>query len=198
MSGIGNIGIVSSDRQALAAVLAAVGMVGVVEEPEVRLGELGGCVACGHTVLSHFKEGRWLGCFKGEEDTVYILVPAPKKGEVRTTSRKAAVQPQATAQEHANGNGHAAEAAPATEPVVAGRGFKRARYTSALHHKANPNKLELSPTRLKVLRTIHKTGKSGLVAKQIMTKARLPHGSVQQTLNWLRAHDLVRAQEDAA
>lgn len=50
----------------------------------------------------------------------------------------------------------------------------------------------LSPTRLKVLRAILEA-KKGLQARQIMTRCKLPHGSVQQTLHWLRQHEMVDA-----
>lgn len=48
----------------------------------------------------------------------------------------------------------------------------------------------LSPTRLRVYRAIY-GAKKGLLAKDIMTKLKMPHGSVQQTLNWLRNQRLV-------
>lgn len=51
-------------------------------------------------------------------------------------------------------------------------------------------KYGLSPTRLKVYKTIY-GAKTGLLAKDIMAKCKLPHGSVQQTLNWLRNHRFV-------
>lgn len=48
----------------------------------------------------------------------------------------------------------------------------------------------LSPTRLKVLQAVYKA-KRGLQAREIMTKCNLPHGSVQQTLHWLRSHQMI-------
>lgn len=48
----------------------------------------------------------------------------------------------------------------------------------------------LSPTRLKVLQAVY-NAKKGLQAREIMTKCRLPHGSVQQTLHWLREHQMI-------
>ena len=165
---------------AFEAVKAAIQLAGVVEESlPTPAGDLGGCTACGHTVASHFRDGRWLGCLAGSEAVVYILVPV-----VRTMAqdRVAGRQIDATAIVAADGNG-----------ATGHRLAKVARYTSTLHHKADPGKLPLSDTRVKVLRVLHREGKRGLLARQIQTKAGLTHGAVQSTLAWLRAHDLVRA-----
>lgn len=48
----------------------------------------------------------------------------------------------------------------------------------------------LSPTRLKVLQAVYKA-KKGLKAADIMARCKLPHGSVQQTLHWLRTHEMI-------
>lgn len=48
----------------------------------------------------------------------------------------------------------------------------------------------LSPTRLKVLQAVYKA-KKGLKAADIMARCKLPHGSVQQTLHWLREHQMI-------
>lgn len=55
----------------------------------------------------------------------------------------------------------------------------------------NAAKYGLSTTRLKVYKAIYSGSKKGLLAKDIMKRCNLPHGSVQQTLNWLRNHRLV-------
>jgi MarR family protein len=81
------------------------------------------------------------------------------------------------------------------QPAVVDRGFRRARYHSAVTG-ATPDTLPISPTRMKVLKAIHRAGKKGVRARDIMDRTKLPHGSVQQTLNWLRAQNLVAAQED--
>lgn len=55
----------------------------------------------------------------------------------------------------------------------------------------------MSDTRLKVYRTLY-GAKQGLLARDLMAKTKLPHGSIQQTLNWLRGHKLVNGEELAA
>lgn len=52
----------------------------------------------------------------------------------------------------------------------------------------------LSPTRLKVLQAVVKA-KRGLKARDIMTRCKLSHGATQQTLHWLRAHQMVDGHE---
>ena len=170
-----DVGILTQDKDTLTKVLTALSLAGKEEPPlPIPRGVLAGCVACGHTAASHFRNGSWTGCVEAEEGTVFVLVPVSQ-------DRVKALPGQQT-------NGHHAE--PQT------RGFRRAVYRSTLHHKAKPSKVEgISETRLRVLAAIHKAGKSGLLAKQIIKATRLPHGSVQQTLNWLRAQSLVRAEE---
>lgn len=186
-----NLNIGGTDRETLSAVLAAVNMVGI-EEPVVKpAGALGGCVACGHTVASHFQDGRFVGCLKGTVDTVFILVPATVKKAGKAADLRGSTVAPVAAQSN-----ELAVASP--EPAVVARGFVRARYVSTLHHLAKPEKLGLSPTRTKVLKAIHETGKAGILARGIRKRTKLPHGSVQQTLNWLRAHQQVVAREDAA
>lgn len=175
---------------------AALKLAGVVEDPmPVPQGELGGCIACGHTVLSHFKDGRFVGCLKASANTVFVLVPVDRKetrGKVGATPAPAVSHERTTSAKTggtSSNNG--------TEPAIVARGFVRARYFTKVHHKSNLEKLPLSPTRLKALKAVHEAGKAGLRAKDIMKRAKLPHGSVQQTMNWLRAHQLVEAREDA-
>lgn len=169
--------------ETVAAILAAMNLVGV-EEPPIAApqGALGGCVACGHTVASHFVDGAFVGCLKGTRETVFILVPAVRAQPRRNGKSAAALVP-------VNGSR-------ASEPVTPARGFVRARYFSTLHHKAKVEKAGLSPTRERVLRVIHESGHAGVIAREIKRRAKLPHGSVQQTLNWLRAHHKVEARED--
>jgi DNA-binding transcriptional ArsR family regulator len=191
------VGILATNAASLAAVSMAVAMAGKADEPvRVPAGELGGCVGCGKTVSSHFQDGKWLGCPAGDPATVYILVPAAKgfdKAMAGTREQRgvfAATKAPAIAHEKAA----------AVEPVkpvgVISRGFRRARYVSGLRANANLAKLPLSETRRKVLRTVHQAGERGLLARQIGKRAKLPHGSVQQTLNWLRSQKLVVAHED--
>lgn len=74
------------------------------------------------------------------------------------------------------------------------RGFVRARYVKAAGVK--PERLELSPVRQKVLRTICSSGSEGCLYRQIRRKTGITHGSAQQTLNWLRLQGFVKARED--
>ena len=184
------VGIVATDTKTLNAVLAAVQMDGVTDERfQIPQGRLGGCVACGHGVRSHFgADGRWIGCLAGDADTVYILVPASADGRMIVSGN--------------GGNGHSAtqgvtqDGAPLPSRSRE-REFHRARYTSTLHHRAHPDKLPLSDARKRVLAAVHAAGKTGMLARQIEKRAKLPAGAVQSTLAWLRAQALVRVSEDA-
>lgn len=133
------------------------------------------CTACGNPTDAHFNNGRMVGCAQAH----------PMRRATDTMRRTVQV-----ARDRSN------DAAPRTSPF-AGMAQPRFRYTSALHHRTNIAKLDLSPTRTKVLQTIHESGKAGLLARDIIRKAGLPHGSVQQTLNWLRNHKQVRARKVA-
>lgn len=169
------------------ALTAAINMVGVEEAPlSTPQGELGGCVACGHTVRSHFgPDGAWIGCLKGTGNTVFVLVA------VRKDTGKA------TPREHSDANGsraiaHETATAPVSETDTSRP--RRLRYTSTVDGRRNIDKLPLSPTRRKVLKAVHRVGKDGILAKQVLARTKLPHGSVQQTLNWLRNHKFVHAE----
>lgn len=140
------------------------------------------CTACGNPTDAHFNNGRMVGCAQAHPmrratDVLHRTVQV-----ARDRSNDAAPQRR--------------ETAPRTSPL-AGVAQPRFRYTSALHHRTNIAKLDLSPTRAKVLQTIHDSGKAGLLSRDIIKKAGLPHGSVQQTLNWLRNHKQVRARKVA-
>jgi hypothetical protein len=158
-----------------------------------RSGDEGGCVACQKPVSDHLdKHGAWLGCPRGDAHTTFILVP------VRTLRSRGPVMEPEPAHPlrrvtDAKPNGHEAQASGvpirtirSTKPVLK----SRYRYKVA-DRRLRP---ELSPTRTKVYETLL-AHPEGLVSRQLMTKARLVHGSVQQTLNWLREHKLVDAIE---
>jgi hypothetical protein len=188
-----NMGIIAHDMQTLNGILAAMQLDGTHAEPvKVPQGKLGGCVACQQAIAAHFQAGRWIGCPEGEESTVFLLVPASMlvKGKALESKHTTVKADAATVNETAT----------AVEESEQTRGFKRARYFSTLRANASIDTLPLSDTRKKVLRIIHKTGKQGIRAKAIMSRGKLPHGTVQQTLNWLRtqAKPLVEAREDSA
>jgi hypothetical protein len=115
---------------------------------------------------------------------VFVLVPVEQR-ETKPLKVKAGAKDRAVAHD----GGLAVTTTPEATTLYQERAFRRGVYRSTLHHKANPEKLPLSETRLKVLKVIHKAGKKPLRAKDIMKKTNLPHGSIQQTLNWLRHHD---------
>lgn len=193
------VSLITPTAEQLDAVLAAVQMAGMVEPPIVPQGLAGGCVACRHTVASHFKAGtngtvEFVGCLKGEADTVYILVPASAPRVRQTAIPTSLVLPQSDV---ANDTGVPLEP---TEPSRQPRIGRRAVYFSTLHHKAKPENVKhedapLSETRLKVLKAVHEAGRStGIRSKDILKKTKLPHGSVQQTLHWLRMQGFVNAK----
>lgn len=88
----------------------------------------------------------------------------------------------------------AAKRAQTPGPVKPVQPVEREQYRySARDRRMTPEQAEkygMSATRLKVFRAIYKS-KSGLLARDIMKQCKLPHGSVQQTLNWLRNHRFV-------
>lgn len=75
----------------------------------------------------------------------------------------------------------------------------RFRYTAADRRRTPENAAfyGLSPTRQKVYKAVW-GAKRGLLAKDIMQKCKLPHGSVQQTLHWLREHKMIEHEEESA
>lgn len=187
------IGIVPASKEALSAVLGAISLADKTDPVPIQLpqGKEGGCVCCQHKIAAHFNsQGQWIGCTGAEADTVLILVPANMlAGSVPARRAK---------QSHSDGIAHdmAVTGATAATPAEGGqtRGARRYRYFTKLHHKSDPAKLELSETRLKVLKAVHAEGKTGTLAKQVMKKTKLPHGSIQQTLNWLRAQGHIDAR----
>lgn len=197
------IGLIAPDTATLTAVLAAINMVGVVEPPPaLPKGELGGCVACGRTAASHFADGRWTGCLRGQDNDAFILVPARiGLAHIQQTAaprRERRVRVGGDRPAVANEVGLAEALGAGMNPSPAAmfaqhRAFRRARYHSKLHHAKSVEKMDLTPTRAKVLAAIHASGKTGVLAKQVMKRTKLPHGSIQQTLHWLRQHDMVEA-----
>jgi hypothetical protein len=143
-----------------------------------RSGLPGGCTACGQSIESHFDGNRWRGCIAGQSTTVYILV---------------AMQGGTDDDEHAEPRSRA----PRSVVASVARGAARFRYFSTLHHRTKVEGLNLSAVREKVLIAIQASGKRGVIARDLRRQTRLPHGSVQQTLNWLREHKLVEAKEEA-
>lgn len=99
-------------------------------------------------------------------------------------------------------NGHGSRMPLATAHTTQARtNIERARlrYTVA-DKRLTPKRAEvfgMSKTRLKVYKALY-SHKKGLLARDVMEQAKLPHGSVQQTLNWLRSHKLVAAETLAA
>jgi hypothetical protein len=138
-----------------------------------RRGKLGLCGACREPVAAHWDDaGRFLGCTEAGEQTVFVLWPVKwAAGEI-----PARFQPR--------------------EVVKPAREFVRARYIATLPEGTDLETLDLSDHRKRVLRVIHKTGIEGIVARDIIRESKLPHGSVQQALSWLRERQLITAIED--
>lgn len=143
----------------------------------VRGGDEGGCVACRKPISSHVdKHGTWLGCPEGSEDTTFILVPVKSirsNGQV-VTRQAAPAAPQRTIT--------------SPRPVVSRPRF---RYQVVDRRRTYP---ELSARRAQVYNALLKSP-NGLVYKDLKTRTHLVHGTIQQTLNWLRNAKLVKAAE---
>ncbi len=175
------------------AIIAALALVGT-EEPAIKVpqGEIGGCLACRHTVLSHFTiDGdrvKFVGCPEGTGETVFVLAPVRREGKAlngkAADTEGAGITPVTHLQPHRKRRRQ--------------RKFYRARYFTLLHPNASPAKLELSEARAKVLTTIHEAGKVGLRTAEIIAKSKLPNKSIQSTLSWLRSHKHVSVAEDEA
>ncbi len=97
-----------------------------------------------------------------------------------------------------NGNGHkAVKMVPKPAQDAPGTQEKAHLKYYPADRRVKPESLEkfgMSPTRLKVYKVIYRNAKRGLLARDIMTKTELPHGSVQQTLHWLREHKMVKGE----
>lgn len=101
-----------------------------------------------------------------------------------------------------NGNGKTARTTQAkalAAPVENKAALDRARmFYRPADKRLTPEKAKaygMSATRLKVYRTVYMHANKGQVlARDVMTKTKLPHGSVQQTLNWLRSQRLVKGE----
>lgn len=138
-----------------------------------RYGRLGSCVACHQPVHAHFDAaGGWLGCPAATEDAVFVLVPVSE-----------------------NGTHLAVQTAEDTPPKRI-REFRVARYTPAIPKSQDIDALDLSDQRKRVLQAVMDAGKSGTRATGVINRSGLPHGSVQQALNWLRSQGLIDARED--
>lgn len=188
-------GITISDvnQEFRAALIQAAQLTTQEAEPLIPRGIAGACMGCNQPVASHFapsedgQHSRFLGCLRGQDKTVYVLVPVVN-AEVR--QRRGKSQPDV-----ANDNGLQEATSKRS------REFKVARYFSASHHKVKPEKLEvdgapLAEVQLKVLNAIHNHYKLGMRSRDIIKAAKLSHGAVQSTLNWLRSKELVEARED--
>lgn len=97
-----------------------------------------------------------------------------------------------------NGNGNGLQTAHAAD---ARQKIDKARLRYAVADKrltpARAKTFGMSTTRLKVYKSIYKC-KTGCLARDLMVQTKLPHGSIQQTLNWLRNQKLVVGKELAA
>lgn len=174
----------------------------VIGATAIRHGDEGGCVACQHPIRAHFDNGAWIGCPDVDEDTTFILVP------VKTLRTSAPVVERRQAERRANGhdgngNGHPhplrrliGRPEDSTTPAAAPIRTLRAQVTRPrfVYHCADRRvRPALTPVRGKVYDAL-KASPKGLVYSDLRKKTKLVHGSVQQTLNWLRNHKYVVAE----
>lgn len=76
---------------------------------------------------------------------------------------------------------------------------ERPRFVYRVTDKAmTPEKVErfFSEQRLKVYEEVY-LSRTGILAKELITKTKLPHGTVQQILSWLRSRKFVEATPEA-
>jgi hypothetical protein len=159
-----------------------------------RRGGAGVCQACGGYIIDHFDPVLprvFIGCPAATDNTVFSLVPIEatmpvdrpeqleRTGRRRATPRKGvqAVAPDAAGD---------AQGGPTPK-----RKFQVARHflTRAARRRAK-DIAKPGTAKEKVVQTLLKAP-DGALARDIIEKTGLPHGSVQQALGWLRDHDYV-------
>ncbi len=144
-------------------------------EAPLRRGHIGLCAACRTAATTHFdNHGRWLGCPEATTETVFVLVPVDLTAQATSATPPTPVR-----------------IAPTRSRRV--RQFGVARYTATVTAGEAAN-VGNSAQRRRVLNVLldAETG-TGLLAREIGTRAQLSHGHVQQALNWLRRRGFVRA-----
>lgn len=183
-----------------------------VEPSTVRQGEEGGCIACDHPIHAHVDStGQWVGCPNADQDTTFFLVPVRTLHSAAPVTERRSTNDRRTVAHDGNGTSHVSPplrrliARPVTEPTPAATRRRedttpvrtlRARVTRPrfVYHCADRRvRPALTPVRGKVYDALRATPK-GLVYSQLRKKTKLVHGSVQQTLNWLRNHKYVVAE----
>jgi hypothetical protein len=86
-----------------------------------------------------------------------------------------------------------------TQQSQQSRSLSVARYRTTIHHRMKPENIlvngePISDQRLKVLKAVQAQYTTGVRASEIIKKHKLPHGTVQNALNWLREHQADHAQ----
>ena len=128
----------------------------------------------------------------GKQDDVVVMVPyeaalGTPDGLMRANGETLlSLPPMREVAHEANGGGQT-------------RGMSVARYRTTIHHRMKPENIlvngePISDQRLKVLRAVQAQYKTGVRASEIIKKHKLPHGTVQNALNWLREHQADHAQ----
>lgn len=154
-------------------------------------GEEGGCVACQKPIHAHVDtRGTWVGCPEADEDTTFILVPVRTLRSTAPATVSAApsrsISARVTLPQRRTTDGPKApirtlrSASPIARP--------RYRYY-ATERRVRP---VLSDVRAKVYDTL-RAHPDGMLSRELIKKTKLVHGSIQQTLNWLRSAKMVRA-----
>ena len=129
----------------------------------------------------------------GKQDDVIVMVPietfrAPD-GVILATGEAAPMHNREIAHES---NGAAAQSQQS-------RSLSVARYRTTIHHRMKPENIlvngePISDQRIKVLKAVQAQYKTGIRASEIIKRFKLPHGTVQNALNWLREHQADHAQ----
>lgn len=131
--------------------------------PETH-GTEGVCLACQSPISSHVdKKGKWIGCKGCNDDETHFLLVPVPPREPAPNGTK-------------------------PTPIEIDRARFRYIPTDARRKPA------LSATRASVYESIRASKNPlGLLARDILAETKLTHGSVQQTLNWLRGQKLIKA-----
>lgn len=169
-------------------------------------GEEGGCVACQNPIHAHLDtSGAWVGCPEADDDTTFILVPVrtirSNQPEIVNAAPVRSIGAKVVAPQHpfrratdagTNGTGkkHAAKLKTPVRTLRSATPIARPRYRYyVVDRRVRP---VLSDVRGKVYDTL-RAQPDGMLSRELIKKTKLVHGSVQQTLNWLRSAKMVRA-----
>lgn len=158
-----------------------------------RRGGAGMCAACGGYIIDHFDPVLprvFIGCPAATDNTVFQMVPlegtmpADRPAQLEREGRRRATPRKGVRAVAPDGNSDGQSHAPKRKFQVARHFLTRAALRK-IHKIAKPG-----TAKEKVVQTLLKAP-DGALARDIIEKTGLPHGSVQQALGWLRDHDYV-------